>query len=1112
MEKYSEHINNLYNSIVASIQKLPENNNSLLDDFLLDLYNYVRNTNLVINEFEATNKSLNEQYRKKTETFNPQYDFIKSKFEKQLIEIEKNSANTINKIKERFEELEVESEKLNKIINDEQMKLIKDTNTTIYNRLLKKNQKNHLLDVHKNSIIKKYNERIGLLNNTAASKKQNLFAANNKSLFRYNKANDALIEQFSSKINANDEKIEVLNAELQEHKTVLTDQIKEIEIKFNKYVASKNKDLQTVLNADKFQYQLEMTSYTEDIKKIKQEYSLEKSAVLKDFIAKLEDINNEITAENELYTEIINSLSKNHLFIMQDLEQQKNEINDIFNFSNKEATDVLRYKEDGKKIELKIANELRNFKDNSSSNLNNHEKQMAILKNKKSDLEKKKDYQIEIIELSENLEAEKVELKRNTSTLEYDKNTLKLNHKFYLDIENYRKKCNEEKISINKVYKENEYKISKSIDAFNFNNALINLELDFTKSMEELVEKKENVVTNNNINTATICSILNIEKNNYLKNYNLFLVDNSIKKNNCLYLYEEQKLNSIKDKKIDFFKLQLDKDLFSKEHIKKISAYEIEFEMIRERTNKYLENLEYNISYSQIKNNLSQIKYNDEEVKLRNISEFTSKAINLLDAILINFIIQMYNINSRPSENLLILSDKIIFEIISFKNNILNISKDKYVNLLNEQILFDTGEKYQLLSKSLKDNHDAITSKYNAKNLSLKDTISNYKTALKAFYQKTILLENKKMLLEKKLELKRFDLFERINIKKEISALNFQLKDTRIKILKNEKMILLLEKDLTKNNYLLLKNGEDFIKQNEELNRNQKSESRVYFKGIKNIKLITSATLERNNTFLNFFENLKSIKLSKITARIKNVKYFRKIHFIIDRLRIELDKNYIRTKKNNTLLGIRNKRQITNLFKKNEKEYLYKVNLQNNKYGNLIKENEILKNKLKIKYKNIEKSNKAFLNNSLRILRTNNENEYKNFQILTIANEDNILYTLRANKAKNIKVDKIYKIDFKATVDKFNKLKASNNQSLKNSNKKYLDYLNYLPELYQNSISKNNENYINLEFKINQELSEDQRERKLQGIELRNNYQMLIFKSNARIKKLNSFIENKKFK
>ncbi len=1115
MNTYRDSLNNLYNSIVKNIQELPDDSNSIFDDFILDLYNYTRNANGIINEYEATNKGINIGYLETVDKYKSQYLYLKEKLDSQMKEIENTAKENISSIKEKYELNEAESLNTVKSIKLEQTSIMKETNTQIYNHLVKKNQKNHALEVYKAKLIEKYNYRLDLITNSSQSKKDSLYANNNKSLFRYNKANDAVVETMNTRIQGIQNKINECNASLAREKEILNIKVKEIDTNFNTFVNTKTKDVNSLSEINKQQYKIDKQNYIEEIKAINQKYNIEKSKVLKDFISDLEKINASITSTNDLYKNIIEETNRFHLFKMHDLEAKRNDVLQSLRQPGINKNDLKDLRSNLAIIDKQIREENKQFKVNTLKYETSHFSNISNFQKQKNNLEKRKDAKNEIIDINESIEVEKIKNQLDILELEYGNMKYNSIQNLNKEINNIRQVYDEQKLSHTNDYKLIEYKIEKEISKLMLSLDFLKMEINFANKIESLVEEKENLATKSNINTTTITSILGVEKNNYLKTYNFASIDNLVKQNNCIYSYEEQNLILQREKKNDFFKAQLERNSFSNEHIKKSSALEIEHELLLERKKKILTSLEHNASNALLKNNLSYLKYSDDEVIIKENFIIADKLIKLVDDIIkkfISFINSKILISNFSDSMLYNLINKVLSLITDYKKEVLKKSLNNFERILNDLIAFNTDEKYEILTKSLDDSLNSIIAKYTNRNNNLNETMVNYNKTIKSFYQNIVLLENKKILLEKKLVK---DNTDSASIKKDLILCNVRIKENYNKIMKNETLISMLKKDLKKNDLLIAHHKQKYAMDKERLNNNKIAESHVYYKSMKNNNLIINNAISAYDASItNLYLPISDIKQFKKRnilfeqhcADIHN-RFSTSINNLVLKLSKDVEHEYEKSFKNIKKTTLINKKDILHDFKKSENEQYFKINTQNNKYSSLLKNNAFLIEKIKKKYSNLVNENKALFDENNRKLLLAKKNDYNTFYTLSTANQDNVSETLKKN-IKDLKDLEIkYKQDFKAIVKKYEKEKKNKTLNFNLKEEKINDFIKYLPKDHQNKITKSRLIVSDEEMRISQEMALKEQEKETTISTIRKNYDSFVAYSNKRIHRLNDFIK-----
>lgn len=866
------------------------------------------------------------------------FKFRNSENEKQhretLEKIENDSNYEINLINNKIaSEEEIKENKILRL-KQEQSNTTAQTNPIVYNFILKRNNILRQYELYKKSIDKRYDNLVNVFSNKNEKNIQAFTSSTNKFMFRYNKANDFILSRFNDKLKEYENNLKIIDEELKVLKHNNDKKLIESEKIFNSKVININKNLILSENLNKNQYELEKQGLDELKKEQDEETASAKSKIFKEFITTIEKINYKIDNLNKCYKNHINFHKKEYHFKIFKINQ---EINKYFILKQKnKATPSINKKikalNKNKKLLLKTLNLKLNV-------IEKHHKKMLIsLQQKKAIVEDIKNYEIEKLTIIDEINNAKlnnkyVQLKQN---YEYSENKLKDEREYKVmqlrcafDKEKVDLLC-EHRINQSSLFLKKEAIIKDILDTTD--------EIEYTNKIEDQVCINNKAQVDSQLEKYNITTLLEIEKNKFLKESNNNHIDLLSKKEQINFEFNEKEAFFNRDKRIDLLNINIKRCKYDNDHNKIIYSADIDEVKINEEHKKKQELNKLNDTTAKLKaNNIyscfikrkQQLVYEFDLCKsiIYNLTNF----INALSYFLIG---TTKKLNTDSINN--------IFK--DLYNNIISIiliSKNNAIDIINMQINYETGSQYNELLNNITEKYENTCRLLKLRKNSLMTTIDNYNNASKQFYQNITSLENDERLQNEKY---RNNEITKVQYKKFLTNIKPEIKRYYKLIEKNYIQIDSLKRGLNKIPRLLAGAKYDMMSSKRKLRRTQEEEASILINAIEDLK-------DFYNNLQDYFTNESNIHAFNIlndyitNASLPAKQYLKSTstviknyYNIINNLTSTVTKKFNRLiKTNEETFNITNK-DTEKEYKVRKNELQEKINNENNRYNLLVKQ------------------------------------------------------------------------------------------------------------------------------------------------------------------------------
>lgn len=1041
MKEYRDIIDEINNIFVNEFNKVPDFDVSLKQSFFKNIEEYTKNAS----SFLATYNQYNIDMKNKQEDidlfYKKNYEEKSHKLKDDIISYKKDCEIKVSVLKENIEKLDIEKQNKIKGFKNEKITNTAQTNPLIYNQLLTKNKNLTLYDIYKKNAYNKYNDIVDTLLNQKEEINNQITSTKNKTMFRYNKANDSIIETFQKKRNEYENNIRDIDIELNGLKISHEKNILSIEIRFNTEVKEINDKYALNNNLLINQNNIELNEIESQNEKMKMELQTKRSLIYKTFISSIEQTNNKIDLANENTKRHIAFYKKEIKFKHFLIDQ---EINKLYYNSYKNKTE----------LNHDLLNKLQNKKEKVTSKYNiiiNHinNKNKKIISNlidKKFIYERIKNTELEkasnVEEIEENNYKNKLAIlnqsKDFTSTLQ--------NRKKEYEIAQRRLYYNNIKYNAIKDYKikQNNLYIKKQKNQIEID--LLDIEISLAHNLEEQVIKTDQLERKISTDKNNLHYLLEIERNKIIKDFTTYKIDNYIQKANAIYNYEEKNLFYTRDKKNELLDMNIKKANIDYAHNKKICGLDI-FEATQNET--FLKQSRANKNNYEITTNKIDENYKHFNI-IKNQILFEFETLKKLISPLINYIysleqilnnnknIDLKNLASYESISKIIISNIKIIII-----NMLAIGKEHLVTLINSQISFETGSKYESMYQSLEQKYNNNIKVLLERRDDITSTIDNYNNAIKSFYQQLAINEAKKTQTKLKYD-------RGLITSHEYKHLMSTCKNDDIRfhklINKNEDLIDGFRKILDKIPHKKNIYDYDFNRKKQRLEREKKDEASVLYSFLKYIDIIFEDI--ENKTIM--------INISKVLTKEKLVQEIHKISYKLTTTFSKFIERFL-----NNVIDLENNVSKKNhmLSLHNSKNYLISLRFQqklNNKQKNILQNNikeENTKYALEIKdynaecdsiikkYDNNHLLNRMNYNDFIKKLSIDLDDNYKNCHNMIISTSlninDNIINSNKSlknlskeNNQTNMKLVNYYSLKKKDSTTKSNNLIKQYEQTL----------------------------------------------------------------------------------
>jgi len=1117
MDKYKDIIEYIIKSLNQSFTDSSTNLDSEIDYLIRNINDSIKIATSELNVYTQKTLEITENNKLAND------DYIE-----QISNNDVNHTRSLNKLTTDSKiDTEIETERINNLINTAGNKInsIKEqvlynnssTNPLIYNHMLKRDRKLREYDIHLANIDKKYNNLADTFTEANENNNNQTISSANKFMFRYNKANDTIIETMNNKVSNLDEQIKENNKLLEKLRMEHDSKLLPLETQFNNNVIKLDKDLELNRNLNKNQYELEKNELEQQINQSKTTANTKRNNSFKEFIASIDTLNTKIDLMNSNMTKHLDFYNKQYEL---DIQKENQAIND--------KLEIIKNSNDKNEIS-KLKKEIKQHKFNKFKLTTTLNKKTAFIKNKakhKIDLlqsqkaiyERIKNNDAEKINAIESIEINNLENRIEVLKYNYDFETERLKRESDYKITVLRADYEKQKLDLNSEYRieqnkinivknENQYKKNVNID-----------EIEMTKKLEEQNVNHNEHELDLELEKNNIETLLEIERNKTLFEFNKYKINSLIKKEHILFEYEQNKCFYERDKKNDLLTESISRTHIDLEYNNDLSRLITQkIEGLKEYKTKLINN-EYNNANSLIKANNTYIQFNNRKDLIIAEFDLVSRVIDSFMTPLhrlVSTILSSSKILSNPTErqNFKNIVEKTIELLYGACVEFITIARRNVTSIINDQINYETGAKYASLFKSAEDQYQSNISIINEKRANITSTINNYNNTTKQFYINISNLENEK--LENKRKLDKL-LISKTEYKRKNNFIKNEIDRIENLIDKNNKQIEIFNKDLNAIPKQQAKYQYNLMNTKTRLTQEQKEEASILYDALKAFdeffNIITNKlknTIEQSkSTSLEadkFIEDISSLKSKYFKNRNSSLDFYDEV---IKELTINVDAKYQKLLKQNMYANDENIKSIERDYEKFNNRMDEKNQELSDDYSEKVKKSEEKCASIVNKYNKLfEENEKTFSNENEKIDRhTSNheDNTYKlilSFDLNIHSNIDNHLakntYIKKRNESDNKNLVKTY-------VNRRKDITDSYNEELRELNYNYIlipNQCNFKKKEIENSFKEYNLEYNKIKRDYEYELDKYNKDMKHQAYKTTSPIHSQIIKYNSILSK-----------
>ncbi len=935
------------------------------------------------------------------------------------------------------------------VIKNNDLKLLttSQTNPVISSHFRQRNASIEIFNKNEQKLTNTYNILVDKM--TLERDQKNLDIARDNNLFMntYEAASNNVIKSFMDKIEIYQKDINSIDDEIERLKTRYNNDCLELEKRFNTEVIAFQQTAKAKTKILTDTYNNEKQNINNRREEQRNKNQDERSVVFKEFVRQIHALNDKIDKfDADQKAHLYDSTLIYNLKIF-DYDKQIRKYNEEIHKTSDKKLNREQYKkilliEEAKKREtlaLKLKSDaIKKF----------YKPRLLDYSNRKVIYEDIKNQQLEKLNLITNIEDNAHHNKLAMLQLQYDYDVETMNRETERNIHELRTTYDQEKIKISEDYKIDLTKLYIKKQEFINNVNLAENEMELAKKLNELVNANAKKLLNNKLSRTSTETLLEIEKNDILREYNSKYINYQIEKEKALYDYNERNEFLHRDKKNQSVDFATERSRLALTHNKAIYSYQIELEALKEE---YINNLRQT-RYSELTTTASA---NNTYTLFSNRKKMIIAMYNTVKNVIVDIIKTLQNIVKKTISCRVTMSTspyyiKTLRDIFTKTNltccKILDTAQKYVLSLINDQINFETGSKYQTRYNSLQTEFDTKFELLDDRKKDLQTTIDNYNNTNRIFYNSLGNVQSKLSSFTHRL--KRGEI-TKYYYRRETYGLKAEAKRIHLLISKNDERIDKLQTELNKLPEKVDYIQKEYVAHKLKIQNEQKAESSALFDGIKDIK--------------NYFESLK-----KVFADITNIVSSEGSDYIRFIKKVEKVINYYATRSNNIMLEFLGliddlDKDITNrydeLINKNQMSYdkqiriikrLYQRNTsilnqsienENNKYADLMKEHkDRLEAELR-RYDELIFDNKSAYNKKIADLDQALHKDYEEYLVRSSSTRQNIIQNINLHN----------RID--------NELKEENTRDNKSLVKKYIGYKD-------NLVHSNNEKILSFDLSI----------------------------------------------
>lgn len=971
-------------------------------------------------------QTLEKEKQKKQITldnYNDSLVTIKNDFIKSLNQITDIKKFNISNIKSHLEET---NNRYDNMIKDNLVSIEANnskTNQIIFSHLIKHNQEFAKNDFQIADADKNYNAIINQFNVLASAKKSVIRATASRQSYNYDDASKNIIDNIDEMISSKNKEIVDLTYKLNKRLETIHQEIIGQSTKLNEKINLISLQGQKEVSNCKIQLDIENNQINVNISHVKDDILEKNKQVLQEFAEVLTKLDEEFDVITRKYNLEKDSVIRNFHYLNFELEKKVNSIKEEYSkkidFSTLKNDQVLMKKQNQQrnallKEQLQAINELKRRHSKELADLeNNYTIKSGLIKKQKYIAEIEKNYKIKQLTLEEN--ASLNELQRQIERTEYQTQTLIniINNQYNIKINELRLRSDIKVLGLKKEITKIDETIKHTIDELQTQINNLESEKKFNQKLHSLSSDKEKRLNTGRIKLIEVLTLLHVENNKILQTYNkkCHFINSKMYDTKYNYLEKESFINR------DFFKnkILLENETIShdKQSAIKLAALEIKDEETDENFMRSKKKLSYIKDIGLEKYYFYTKRLRFEKVTVFKSFNIFSDLLKSVDNILIQLINENISCTLNPQRYI-----EIIKMISTHKNDLADAFLAFINQIIQERINFETGFKYNSLLADIDEQFDSRKKKLEYKAASLNDTISNYQNTLHTFIKKKINIENELLILNKEFSAKKIT---NEKYKKDKKEINIQIADIDLKIERNEKLISLLNQDLSKVPPQILKTEKYYRNKKFLVSKRLKKESHVYFSTISSVEKQTTKLTKFNekidyllsNKYVSIINKEKNLACLKKLVDKFYLSYLSKYKTILNKSSKKITDEHLKIKRNYLRNEIKDRHRLY-YSHKDERNQIIKdkkaeLGIKQNNQSNYQKQSRILLHEKKTAILTNKKSYDFFTNDIMSLKIEYSSEFYNNCHSML----DNINFIKKENKQRVNLINSEYNNSFK---------------------------------------------------------------------------------------------------
>lgn len=785
-----------------------------------------------LNDFPQISKNFTLSNQKKETLYLAEIDELKNSYNQRTVKITEEKKGNIGELEKEIQQNKKET-----------AKIIEQLEQDLHYFLMTSEQNSYLLendyeeakkryDYQKEEAKASYLEIVEKNNRILEEKKQKINEIHQDNTDRRVKHYQEEIASLNNQIKLKEAEVSSLMKILQNERNATKEKYRQESILLNtniqKIAAEKNRII------DKAKNQYSKAQSDESIEREnKRQNNLGKSqAILKEFVTKINDVDEIMNKKKKEYEEANEVATRQYLFDRyQKTFLYHRELEEIYKTYSKpfdrSVLKLLKFKQKKHKTILLLLKKEYLLKQQRLKKTYN-----ALLtenKNTKNYLEIDKNFATKKITMQEQYENKYFQKRNDIFENDYSYIVQSANYTFSQKANILRSQSQIEKKLYEKNFDRYEASYYKKIETVQTKIRYLKAEIDLENELNQYQQTFEEKKYTNALHQAEVSSLLEIEKNKRLKEYNDTQYGFNVRFITLTKEYGNKKigLENQREEKIKTLNEELEQLLLDKK------IYDIRSSIEKNNLQDRFEKLKLSI------NNQNDIK----EIKEKYQQQLYQSDFDLLDILLRHYtrILQEIPDKFHYIANTTLKGQSPSLANISYFKNFLNsfgsmfltlyrnilLSFKKYFSLvIEERIRLIEKLKYQSSYEILKENHLLQTAEIKNKKNQLLDQIDSYTKTLTNFKQKifTIINDNAMLLENRKNKTKKLDAKTQEIIKEN----NLKIKEYREKSEQYQKMLLMNTEDLKECNLKLRQLADQYKKEKDKIDRMRKKDVTIY--------------------------------------------------------------------------------------------------------------------------------------------------------------------------------------------------------------------------------------------------------------------------------------------